>query len=56
MISSENPKSFHLLNNSNKNSTNLIKTLSGRQGSKTQIVIAIGHDNEITPDCAETFQ
>ena len=37
-------------------STNLIKTLSGRHGSKTPIVIAIGRDNEITPDCAETFQ
>jgi hypothetical protein len=33
---------------------NLVKTLRGR--SKTPIVIAIGRDNEITPDCAEIFQ
>ena len=33
---------------------NLVKTLRGR--SKTPIVIAIGRDNEISPDCAEIFQ
>ena len=33
---------------------NLVKTLRGRD--KTPIVIAIGRDNEITPDCAEIFQ
>jgi hypothetical protein len=32
----------------------LVRTLRGR--GKTPIVIAIGRDNEITPDCAELFQ
>ena len=32
----------------------LVRTLRGRD--KPPIVIAIGRDNEITPDCAEIFQ
>jgi hypothetical protein len=36
------------------NQDNLVRTLRGRD--KTPIVIAIGRDNEITPDCAEIFQ
>ena len=36
------------------NQEELVRTLRGR--CKTPIVIAIGRDNEITPDCAEIFQ